>query len=255
MATGHANNSAKAIRNLLQRIGRGENPKNICKEANELIKDIDPKDIVTAEQNLIQEGYSARTVHQLSAAFMFIGMHQDHEPTGDNKLPVNHILRKIALEHDMIRCCLADLEDLVEEISNIEQLTDVSSEFRRLVHIVGHLNVMKEHIDREEHVIFPYFRKHGWDGLCRAAQQDHINIGIELDNLVRLTCSINSAKPEQFNAWLSAIAGRLIPVVLEHIWYEDDILHPMGLAVINNEEVWGSIKAICEDIGYCGIHH
>lgn len=255
MARGRESNCAQAITKLLRRIGRGDDPRMLCEEAHKLITDVNPRDIVAAEQSLVKDGYPARAVQQLSAAFMFMGMHQEHADRDKSSLPESHILRRVMVEHDLIRCLLADLDEVSQEIQDLAELRDVSSEFRRLVHIVSHLNVMKEHIDREEHVIFPYLKKYGWAGLCRTAQGDHLNIGIEIDNLVRLVMSLNAVRFEQFTTWLFAVAGRLLPMGLEHLWYEDEILYPMALGVINDGDVWERIKALCEEIGYCGVHH
>ncbi len=255
MATGQGNNNAEVITKLLRRIGRGDDPRLLCEEAHKLIQDVNPKDIVTAEQTLVEDGFPARTVQQLSAAFMFMGMHPEHDDGSESTLGENHILRKAMIEHDLMRCLLADLDEVVGQIRELDELRDVGCEFRRLVHITSHLNVMKEHIEREEYVIFPYLRKYGWAGLCRAAQGDHLKIGIEIDNLVRLVLSFNDIGFEQFKQWLLTVTARLTPIALEHLWYEDEILYPMALGVINDTEVWEKIKAVCEEIGYCGIHH
>jgi len=255
METGQGNNNAEVITKLLRRIDRGDDPRLLCEEAHKLIQDVNPKDIVAAEQNLVEDGLPARTVQQLSAAFMFMGMHQQRDDDGENALGDNHILRKAMVEHDFIRCLLADLDEVVAQIRQLDELSDVGCEFRRLVHIISHLNVMKEHIEREEYVIFPYLRKYGWAGLCRAAQGDHLNITMEIDNLVRLALSFNEIAFEQFKQWLLTITARLRPRALEHLWYEDEILYPMALGVINDAEVWEKIKAVCEQIGYCAVHH
>ncbi len=251
----HTNhNNAEAVTVLLRRIGEGEDPRQLSTEAGRLIKDVNPQDIAAAEEKLIATGLSARMVRQLSAAFVFIGMHAEHRHP-DDCLPAGHILRKVTAEHDVIRCMISDLQEVTTDIQSLVEITDTSSEFRRLAHITAHLDKVREHIEREEYVIFPYIREYGWAGLCRAAQCDHIVIANEIDNLARLTALINEAPPERFKCWLTAVTERLSAKMLEHICYEDEILNPIAVAVIDDTAVWERIKALCDEIGYCGMHH
>ena len=238
---------------LLKCINDGDDPKLLRKKAFQLAKNIYPSDIVTAEQILIDEGYSSHVTKQLSATFILMGLHREDDNSRSN-LPYNHILRKIKVEHELARCFLSDLKKVTEAIWDIDNLTDVSSEFIKLSHIILHLAVMKEHIDREENVIFPFLTKYGWPGLCRVAEADHFKIRTDIDNLVELTTSINTIRLEDFKAWLIPIAKRLSATMLEHFLYEDDLFYPVSLVVIDDVNVWEAIKELCDEIGYCGAH-
>lgn len=241
------------LASLLKRINQGDDPKLLRQKAFQLAKSVDPSDIVAAEQILIDEGCSSQVVQQLSATFILMGLHREDDNFRSN-LPDDHILRKIMVEHELARCFLADLNNVAEAIWHLNCLTDVSSEFRKLSHIILHLAVMKEHIDREENVIFPFLTKHGWLGLCRTAQTDHSKIRTDIDNLVELTTSINTVRLEDFKAWLIPIAKRLSATMREHFLYEDDLFYPISLVVIDDVNVWESIKELCDEIGYCGAH-
>jgi DUF438 domain-containing protein len=251
----HINQSTKTweIAGLLKRINQGDDPKLLRQKAFQLTKNVDPSDIVAAEQILIDEGYSPQIAKQLSATFILISLHREDDNSRNN-LSHDHILRKIKVEHELARCFLADLNTVVEAILDLNCLTDVSSEFRKLSHVILHLAVMKEHIDREENVIFPFLTKHGWPGLCRAAQTDHSKIRTDIDNLLELTTSINTVRFEDFKAWLIPITKRLSATMLEHFFYEDDLFYPISLVVIDDVNVWEAIKELCDEIGYCGAH-
>ena len=251
MAKAQRNGKMWALKGLLKRINRGDAPKLLRKEASQLVKNIDPEDIAEAEQSLINDGYSVRIVHQLSATFVLMGLHKEKDDNSTSSQLDNHILQKVKVEHDLLRYFLADLNNLAAEILNIECLTDVSSEFRKLVHIVVHLAVIKEHIEREEDVIFPYLTKQGWNSLCRSAQTDHSKIRIDIDNLVDLITSFNKIELKDFKASLVTIVQRLSPMMLEHLSYEDDLLCPIALVIIDDPRVWERIKALCDEIGYC----
>lgn len=244
---------AQTLTRLLRRINQGDDPELLRKEANQLLTNIAPRDIATAEQNLIADGYSARLVQLLSATFMLMGILEEQGGSSGVRLPANHILQIVTIEHELIRYFLADLTDVVETIEYLD-LTDLSLEFRKLVHITEHLNAMKEHIEREDDVIFPYLQEQGRISLCQAMQGNHIDIRAEIDNLVRLVESFSELYLDQFKTRLIGITRRLCPMLLEHLSQEDDILYPIALGIINDVEVWERIKAVCDDIGYCSVH-
>lgn len=250
MAKTHRNAKTWALAGLLKRINLGEDLKLLRKEAGQLAKNIEPNDITGAEQTLIDEGYPNRVVQQLSAAFVLIGFHKRRNNDSGSTLPDGHILRKIMAEHDLARCYLADLNSAAETIQGLNCFTDVSSEFRNLVHIVRQLSGMKEHIEREEYIIFPCLKKLGWMGLCQAAQDEHAKIRIDIDNLIALITSFNEIKLGDFKDWLDTIVKRLSPIMLELFSYEDDLLWPISLVVIDDVKDWESIKALCDEIGY-----
>ncbi|MHC4911692.1 MAG: DUF438 domain-containing protein [Planctomycetota bacterium] len=254
MASTHRSGKTWALAGFLKRINQGENPKLLRKEAKQLVKNVAPEDITAAEQTLIDEGYPSRIVQQLSATFILLGLHNLHREKSGDGLPDNHILQRIMVEHDLARCFLADLNELLDDIANLKYLTDVSSEFRKLCHIVGHLSVTKEHIDREEDVIFPYLRNHAGAGLCQIAQDDHAKIRIDTDNLVALIGSVNHVRFEDFKTWLAVIVRRLSPLMLEHLSYEDELFWPVALVIIDDLKAWQKIKLLCDEIGYCGAH-
>jgi len=248
------NNKAEAISRLLRRINQGVDPKILRREAGSLISQITGGDIALAQRRLIREGYPAQLASQLSAAFILMGILEGRGINIKNELPANHVLRMVLAEHELMRCFLADLEDVVAAISARREITSTCSEFMKLSHIAEHLSAIDEHIEREEDVIFPYLQKHGWTSLCRAAQSDHSYIKTAIEDLVRLVGSFEPARGREFRIRLNSITKYICPTMTEHLFQEDNILFPIALEVIRDDGLWKRIKSICDDIGYCGVH-
>jgi len=254
MASAYENSKARTLARFLKRINAGDDPELLRKEANQLLTNVDPNDIATAEQKLINDGYSIQLVQLLSATFMLMGIPQKHCANPKTWLPNDHILRIVMVEHDLIRYFLADLNNVVRNIGQMNCLSDVSFEFRKLAHLIEHLNAAKEHIEREEGVIFPYMRKHGRISLCSAMHNDHTNITTGINKLIALTVSFGQLNLKQFKAALIIGTRRLQEMMMEHLSQEDTILFPIALVIIHDAEVWERMKAVCDQIGYCGVH-
>ncbi len=244
----------EALTRLLKRINHGADPKLLRKEATNLLSKINPGDIACAEQNLIEDGFSARLVQQLSAAFVLMGIIEEQSKNIKVNLADNHVMRRVMAEHELMRCFLADLRDIEKAIAKMTHLTDTSAEFRRLCHIVEHLEAMEEHIAREEDVIFPFLRKHGWASLCRSARSDHVYLRVAVDDLLRLVHTYEPRELKEFRAKLSSIVQYLVPTMVEHLMQEDEILYPIALEVVDDDKLWEKMKTVCDDIGYCGVH-
>ena len=137
-------NKDRALARLLRKIEHGSDPKLLRKEANRLLPSIGPADIAKAEQNLINDGFSAKQVQQLSAAFVLMAVLEEQTANLKINLPPNHILRKVIAEHEMFRCFLAELKDVYRDISAMEQMTDTTDECRKLVHIVSQREAREE---------------------------------------------------------------------------------------------------------------
>lgn len=252
----NTNRSTKAwaLAGIFKRINSGENLRVLCDEAVQLSKTLNNKDIVLAKQALIAEGYSHRVVERLSSMLRLMALNEKTHIDPDIELSNNHILRKVKSEHDLFRCYIADLNKIADIIWSLNSITDVSSEFRNLIHVLGHLNAVKEHVDREEDIIFPYLRKAGWANLCQSVTNEHAKIVIDINNLIELTKSFNEIEFDYFKGWLVTIVYRLSPMMLEHFCYEDELLYPVSVVAIDDTDVWERIKALDDLIGYDGTH-
>ena len=124
----------------------------------------------------------------------------------------------------------------------------------KLAHITKHLEAMAEHADREQEVIFPYFAKFGWGNVCRHMQDEHEYIKAASEELLELVNSFDQMNPGKFKQRLESVCRYIISALTDHMFKEDKILYPIALEVIDDEQVWRRLKAVCEEIGYCGVH-
>jgi DUF438 domain-containing protein len=239
---------------LLLKLSDGKNTTALQKQANRLIASITPDDIACAERTLMKNGYTAKKIQQLSAAFVMMGVLGGDDSGLRSRLPENHILRKIMAEHELMRCFLADLEDVADAIGKSEHLSAAGIELMRLHHIVEHLNAMEEHVDREDDVLFPALKDKGWKSLFTRIESEHVYIQMSVNDLVKLVMAFDKMPLETFKSRLAASVRYLCPLVREHIFHEDRVLFPLAFAMVENQALWDRLRSICNEIDYCGIH-
>ena len=71
----HSNGSlAEELTNFLLKLAESKDKSILQKQANRLIESITPKDFAHAEDNLIRNGIPPQKIHQLSTAFIMMGL-------------------------------------------------------------------------------------------------------------------------------------------------------------------------------------
>ena len=248
------NGLAEELTGFLMKLNEGKSDSRIREEANRLIAHITPKDIARAEQRLARNGFPVKKIQQLSAAFVLMGVLEGSEDSLRSRLGPNHILRKVMAEHEMMRCFLADLEDVALQIQQAERLGPASREFMRLAHIVEHLNSLEEHMDREDDVLFPALKKLGWKSLFEHIESEHIHILMSINDLVKLVMAFDKMPFGTFKTRLMSTVRYLCPLMREHLYREDRALFPLAVSMVSDDKVWDRLRKICNEIDYCGIH-
>lgn len=247
-------NRAEELTSFLMKLDKSKNVSGLRKQANRLITNVTPDDIQKAEKKLVKIGLPIKRIQKLSASFVLMGVLEGSTDTSKLRLPHNHVLRKVMAEHEMMRCFIADLEDLASQIQQKDKLAPTSSEFMRLSHIVEHLNSLEEHIDRENDVLFPALREHGWKSLFDHIESEHTYILMSIRDLVKIVMAFDKMPFKNFKTRLMASVRYLAPLLREHLFREDQAIFPLAVSMVEDENVWKRLQTICNEIDYCGIH-
>ena len=242
------------VADFLRRIDRGDDVKLLVKNACRIAEYVSPDELAAAGHKLLDEGYASTIVNHLSAAFLLMRRYARQLSGPKEKSQASHILQRVSAEHALFRCLAAELHEVAENLRASEYLSNTAAEYRQLAHAVSHLCAMKEHFEREDDVILPYLKRTGWDSLCTIAARDHMQLKAQIDCLTSLVSESQTLSPEDLQAALADCVESFCSCLLEHLSFEDGLLWPVALAVIDNPAVWQGMKTVCEEIGYCGIH-
>jgi DUF438 domain-containing protein len=251
----HSNeNLAEELTSFLIELSDSKNKDMLMKQASRLIGSVSPIDFERAESNLMRNGVPTQKIHKLSTLFIMMGLAEREKSDLRQHLPDYHILRKVMAEHEMLRCFLADLEEVAERICHASHLTPSSSEFMQLSHIAEHLNSLDEHIGREDDVLFPALKECGWKSLFCRIETDHAYIQMAVDDLIKLIMVFEKIPFDNFKTKLMSTVRYLCPLLREHLFHEDRVLFPLAVSTMDDEKLWERLRHTCNEIGYCGIH-
>lgn len=245
---------ASMVAEFLRRIDRGEDIRLLAKDASRVAENVTPAELAAAGRSLLDEGYAPIMVTHLSAAFVLMRQYEQQLSGPRSQSQDGHILQQVTAEHAVFRCLAAELGEAAVDLRATERLSDTAAEYRRLLHVIGHLGAMKEHFEREDDVILPYLKRFGWAGLCLIAENDHTELRAQIDGLASLVAGIHAFNAKDFQWALAGCVEGFCSCLSEHLSFEDGLLWPIALVVIDDARVWRTMKTFCEEIGYCGIH-
>lgn len=237
---------------LLRRINAGEDLQKVTREAKNFLAGIGPRQLALAEHFLLQCGYSVADLWRLCAAHAeILG---DRSAKLKAELGPNHIIQQILAEHAVMRCFLAELDDVNNAIQRADYCSSESTELRRLVHITGHLLACDEHKEREDQVIFIELERHGLYGPAEIVKTEHLVLDMCMCRLVELIRSLEGTEFSRLKEELDQVVKDLVPTMREHLFKEENLLFPLALELIDDPITWERMKGLCDEIGYCGLH-
>ncbi|HAL45670.1 MAG: hypothetical protein A2Y12_19340 [Planctomycetes bacterium GWF2_42_9] len=241
---------ARKLADILERVRCGEDPTKIRQQARQLLSTLRLSDISKAHKYLVGTGISLDQLRTLVYAFASI--------LGDQfallraNLSADHPVRRILAEHEMFECFLADLEIANVLIQDADELTELSSEFRRLAHVAEHLQAIDVHDQREDDLVFPVLENYPCRSICVVLGKAHWRIKNMVSNLTMAVNNFRQFDQTQFKIQINALSSAIVPILREHIFQEDNILYPVALDVIKDDRVWWRIKQLSDEMGYCG---
>lgn len=242
-------NKTQQLTDILKRLNAGEDPDRVKAEAKELLAQIDPDDLALAEQNLIEEGLSVEDVQGLCPIHLEVLGEQLQQMRA--RLPKGHVVSTLVNEHDAILGFLDLLQQVNAAIQRMPQYPGRTPEFRQLTHIAEHLVGAERHHQREEEVLFPELEKRGMYGPPTVMREEHKQLRPRKHALKELVEDVDRQDFDDFKRKLDTLANFIVPTLREHIYKENNILYPMALQVIDDEQVWQKLKSDCDAIGYC----
>jgi len=242
-------NKIEELTRMLERLNSGEDPVKVKGEAKRFFSTIDPQDLATAEQQLVENGLDPAELAKLCP--LHLELLDDQTARMKAILPPDHVVAILLSEHETILCFLDDLDFVNQLIQKMDNYYPQRDEFRRLVHIAEQLLGVEPHHQREEEILFPELEKRGVYGPPMVMRDEHSQIRRHKHKLHELANSVSRMDFDDFAGQLDEIVRFLVPTLREHIFKENNMLYPMALEVVDDEQVWLRLKGDCDKVGYC----
>lgn len=237
-----------AVKSLIKELHAGGDVDDLKEKGKDFLRSVSPTDLALIEQEIIEEGVSRQEMRSLCNLHLDI-MKESLEGVEMNLEP-GHPCHTLSAEHQEILGFVEKLKPVNQALEKAGGFEDVEDEVKLLRHIAEHLVEADLHHQREEEVLFPAMEKRGVTEPPAIMRDDHVDLKARKKALLELAKSVGAMEYNVFVERVKENSEYIIGALPDHIYKEDNILYPLAVEVIPDEE-WGAIKAGCDNIGYC----
>lgn len=233
----------KVLKDLIRELHQGKSVDEVKERFSSVIKDVSPAEISAMEESLIAEGLPAEEVQRLCdvhAAVFKDSLAEFHQQNTSKTVSPGHPIHTFQQENQ-------EIEKLIDEKISplIEAARRLPSEEyeNRLSQAFDQLWEIDKHYTRKEIILFPFLEKYG----ITAPPKVMWGVDDEIRDLIK---KVKSPSPEATLETLIATAEEAVNRVKEMIYKEENILFPMALDTLTEDE-WETIIQESDEIGYC----
>jgi DUF438 domain-containing protein len=235
------------LKEIIQHLHQGEAPDAVKSQLREMVRQINPSEIMAMEQELISGGMPVEEVRSMC------DLHSQVTREVLVQLPATsispgHPVDTFRRENAAIRRVIAKIRAIFSELSTHPDNEECKPQLLQVRQSANELMDIDKHYQRKEHALFSFLEKHGITGPSKVmwAKDDDIRASLKRMNQATHDCTPTVAECKTLGASvLPALAA-----VEEMIFKEENILLPMSLQTLTENE-WAEIWASSSKYGWC----
>ena len=235
------------LKEIIQHFHRGEAPDAVKSQLREMVRQINPSEIMAMEQELISGGMPVEEVRSMC------DLHSQVTREVLVQLPATsispgHPVDTFRRENAAIGGVIAKTRAIFNELTTHPDNEECKPQLLQIRQNANELMDIDKHYQRKEHALFSFLEKHGITGPSKVmwAKDDDIRALLKRMNQATHDCTPTVAECKTLGASvLPALAA-----VEEMIFKEENILLPMSLQTLTENE-WAEIWASSPKYGWC----
>jgi DUF438 domain-containing protein len=236
----------QVLKELILKLHMGSNPHQVKNELRETLKSIPYGEVVEVEQELIAEGLPEEEVLQLCDVHGEV-LDGSIDQSGSQAIPEGHPVDLFIHENKA-------LNEVVEKTYGLLRSLDMVGEkdFKERVFLLqgcfNELMDVDKHYQRKEYLVFPYLEKHEITGPPKVMWGKHDEIRDHLKGCIEILRNPD-LKKNDLEESLELLFYPVLKEVSEMVKKEEDILFPMAMDTLTEED-WWNIHQQTLEIGF-----
>jgi len=242
-------NRIRVLKDIIKHLHAGTPPEQVQRQMQEIVRQTDASEIMAMEQELIAEGMPVEEVRSMC------DLHSKVTRDVLVQLPIRkaiapgHPVDTFRRENEALRGKIGAMTQTLAELQTTNEAPDAAAILLRFRQSFNELMDIDKHYQRKEHALFCCLERHGITGPSKVmwAKDDDVR-----NLLKRLGECIHSdlADIEKWKMNLVEAANAALKAVQEMIYKEENILLPMSLETLSEDE-WGEIWSVSPKYGWC----
>ncbi len=223
------------LKELILKLHDGESPDSVRKELIDTLQSVPYGEVVEAEQELISEGLPETEVLKLCDIHGEV-LEGHVDQSGSKEIPEGHPVDLFIQENRELKKVTGKTRDLLDSVVKVPEGNFPN--FRNiLLACFNDLMDVDKHYQRKEYLVFPYLEKREITGPPKVMWGKHDEIREQLKGCIALLKEPELSKNDLLES-LDLIFYPVVKALDDMVQKEEEILFPMAMDVITEEEWW-----------------
>lgn len=237
----------RTLKHIIRHLHSGQAPEQVKLQMKELVRQTDYAEIMAMEQELMAEGMPVEEVRSMCDLHSQVTRDVMVQIKPRHEIIPGHPVDTFRRENEALSDVIANLRLTIQE-ADAGGSIDPSGTLAKIKSGSNELMDVDKHYQRKEHALFSCLERHGITGPSKVmwAKDDDVRSLLKEFGRAIGACS-------DFARWKTEIAPfaeRAMAAVAEMIYKEENILLPMALDTLTEDE-WAEIWAASPLYGWC----
>ncbi|TAN59358.1 DUF438 domain-containing protein [bacterium] len=240
------------LKQILKKLheARPEELDKVKKGAERYFREVAPKELAMAEQELIQEGTTRTEMKRLCDVHLEVMKSGLGAKARRLRLPASHPISICKDEHKIIKRNLRRLKALLGKLKSAGSFEKAKKQIDTLKELSHFFLETEKHHEREEKALFPRLEAHGVVEPPQIFKEDHVEFMAKKKVLSEIAMAQGKKSFKEFLDTVGPVIEFLTQNLKDHIYKEDNILYPMAYETLEKSE-WAGVRKKFDAIGYC----
>lgn len=225
----------ETLRKLILELHEGKAPSDVRRRLKETLQHIPYDEVVEVEQRLMREGLPQEEVLRLCDVHgeVLNGIIDQHDAL---PVPEGHPLDVMIHENMALMAVIDRIRGLLAQLEGVGTETFTGYRYQ-LLGLFNELMDVDKHYQRKEYLLFPYLERAGITGPPAVMWGKHDEIRAQLKGCIELLRD-EALTPNDLADALDLLVYPALKALAEMTTKEEDILFPMSMDVLTEEDWW-----------------
>ncbi len=242
-------NRIRVLKDIIKHLHAGNPPEQVQRQMQEIVRQTDASEIMAMEQALMAEGMPVEEVRSMCDLHSKVTRDVLVQLPIRKALAPGHPVDTFRRENEALRGAIAAMTQTLAELQSAKESADAAAILLRFRQSFNELMDIDKHYQRKEHTLFSCLERHGITGPSKVmwAKDDGVR------NLLKRLGECIHSDPADIEKWkmnLVEAANAALKAVQEMIYKEENILLPMSLETLSEDE-WAEIWSVSPKYGWC----
>jgi DUF438 domain-containing protein len=242
-------NRVRILKDIIKHLHAGNPPEQVRGQMREIVRQTDYSEIIAMEQELMAEGMPVEELRSMCDLHSQVTREVLVQLSTSKTITPGHPVDTFRRENEALRGVIVEMQ---KTLSELQRLTDAAAAAAIALHLRQSFNELMDidkHYQRKEHALFSCLERHGITGPSKVMWAKHDDVRNLLKRLGQCI-QLESASIDEWKARLLDFANAALSAVQEMIYKEENILLPMSLQTLSEDE-WAEIWSVSPKYGWC----